>query len=171
MRSHAMFPSRPRGSTQSTHPSTVRVLSTHSPTYQSIIAALLTLAASTLIACGSPRRDDCKTLSTAVNVATDRIEKAQATPLDPHGLKALADALEKSGSEVEALKLTTPDTQKLAKDYVTLVRDTAKSARAMAASGEAGEIEKAKGESQNLEKLVGGEPKLVADINKFCAAE
>lgn len=131
----------------------------------------LPIAVLTLTACGSPRRDDCKTLSVAVNISTDRIEKAQATPLDPHGLKALADALEKSGSEVEALKLTTPDTQKLAKDYVALVRDTAKSARSMASFGEAGEIEKAKAESQNLEKLVGSEPKLVADINKFCASE
>ncbi len=134
-------------------------------------AAFLALAALLAAGCASPKRDECRALSTMINTTADRIDKAQASPLDPSGLKALADALEKSAGEADALKLTVPDLSKQAKAYGQLTRDVAKTARDMAAAGEANDIEKAKEASVAMEKLVGGEPKLVAEVNKLCVGE
>lgn len=124
-----------------------------------------------LSACGSLKREECRALSTLVNAGADGIEKAQASALDPNGLKALAAVLEKSATDAEALKLTTDDVQKHATSYASLVRGVAKTARDMAAAGEAGDLEKAKAANAAMEKLVGEEPKLIADMNKVCSKE
>jgi len=134
--------------------------------------AFVSLAAALLLAaCGSPKREECRALSTVINTGADRIDKAQSSMLDPTGLEALADSLEKSATEAEAVKLTAEDLQKHAKDYASLVRDVAKTARAMAAAGKAGDLEKAKAANAEMEKLVGAEPKLIGELNKACAAE
>lgn len=130
------------------------------------LVALLALSA-----CASPRREECRALGTLINAGADRIEKAQSSALDPTGLKALADVLEKSATDAEALKLTAEDVQKHAVSYATLVRGVAQTARAMAAAGEAGDLEKAKAANAAMEKLVGEEPKLIADVNKVCSKE
>jgi len=99
------------------------------------------------------------------------VDKAQASALDPSGLKALADALDKSATEAEALKLTVPDLQKHAKAYAALNRDVAKTAREMAAAGEASDRAKAEAAGDAMEKIVANEPKLVGEVNKLCLAE
>lgn len=133
------------------------------------VAAFVAVLA--LSACGSLKREECRALSTLVNAGADGIEKAQASALDPNGLKALAAVLEKSATDAEALKLTTDDVQKHAAGYAALVRGVAKTARDMAAAGEAGDLEKAKAANAAMEKLVGEEPKLIADLNKVCSKE
>lgn len=134
-------------------------------------AILFTALALLVAGCASPKRDECRAVSTMINATADRIDKAQASALDPSGLKALAEVLDKSAGEAEALKLSVPDLAKQAKAYATLTRDVAKSAREMAAAGEVGDVEKAKEASVGMEKLVGAEPKLVADVNKLCLGE
>lgn len=121
--------------------------------------------------CGSEKRDQCRALSTTMNQAADRIDKAQASALDPSGLKALADALDKSATETDALKITVPDLQKQQKSYAALLRDVSKTAREMASAGEAGDRAKAEAAGDAMEKIVGAEPKLVAEVNKLCAAD
>ncbi|MEZ4298030.1 MAG: hypothetical protein R3B70_23940 [Polyangiaceae bacterium] len=133
--------------------------------------ALLLAATLALTACGSPRRDDCRTLGALLNNGADRIDKARATPLDPHGLKSLADILEQTATEADALKLQSEDLQKLSKDYASLLREVARNARDMATAGEAGDADKAKAESETMEKLIAAEPKLIAEVNKLCSAE
>lgn len=128
-------------------------------------------AALTMTACASAKREECRALTTVINAGADRIDKAQATPLDPTGLKALAEGLEKSAGEADALKLTVADLQKPAKDYASLVRDVAKAARDMATAGEARDLEKAKAANAEMEKLVGNEPKVIADVNKLCSGQ
>lgn len=132
------------------------------------LAALLTFSA---LGCASPKRDECRALSSMINTTADRIDKAQASPLDPSGLKALAEVLEKSAGEADGLKLGVPDLAKQAKAYAALTRDVAKTARDMAAAGDANDLEKAKEASLAMEKLVGSEPKLVAEVNKLCTGE
>jgi hypothetical protein len=134
-------------------------------------AALALIAAVTTAACASPKRDECRAFVTVINTGADRVDKAQVSALDPTGLKALADGLEKSATEADALKPTVTDLQKQTKDYASLVRDVAKTARAMAAAGEGGDLEKAKAASTEMEKLVGNEPKVIADVNKLCSAD
>lgn len=129
-----------------------------------VLGAIAALA----IGCGSPRRDECRTLSTMINATADRVEKAQASPLDPSGLKALADALDKSAGESDALKLTVPELQKQAKAYAALTRQVAQTAREMAAGGEAGDITKAEAANQAMEKAIANEPALLAEVNKLC---
>ena len=133
-----------------------------------VLAASLSLA---LAACASAKRDECRTLSTMINATADRVDEAQASPLDPSGLKALADVLEKSATEADTLKLTVPELTKHAKDYAALQRDVAKTAREMAAAGEANDQGRAETAGQALEKLVAMEPKLVSEVNKLCAAD
>lgn len=142
------------------------------PWAKGAIAALLATALCTLSACGSStKREECRSLTTVINAGADRVEKAQSTVLDPAGLKGLSDSLEKSATEAEALKLTTPELQQHAKDYAALVRDVAKTARAMAAASESLDIDKAKAASAEMEKLTGNEPKLVSAVNKVCTGE
>lgn len=131
-------------------------------------ALALVLAAA---GCSSPKRDECRALSTLINATADRVDEAQASPLDPSGLKALADVLEKSAAEADALKLGVPELAKHAKDYAALQRDVAKAAREMAAAGEASDQPRAEAAGQALEKLVANEPKLMADVNKLCASD
>lgn len=123
-----------------------------------------------LAGCGSPKRDECRSLQTLINTTADGIDKAQASPLDPSGLKALADVLEKSATDAEALKLTVPELAKHAKDYAALQRDVAKTARDMAVAGEAADQPAAESANKAMERLVPNEPKLVADLNKFCGS-
>ena len=122
-------------------------------------------------ACASPKRDECRAFVTVINTGADRIDKAQATTLDPTGLKSLAEGLDKSATETEALKVTVTDLQPHTKDYASLVRDVARTARAMAAAGETGDLEKAKAANAEMEKLVGNEPKVIAGVNKLCSGE
>ena len=133
-------------------------------------SAILALCA-LLAGCGSAKRDECRSLTTAINVTADRIDKAQASALDPGGLKSLADVLDQSAGEVDALKLTVPDLSTQAKAYAALTRDVAKTAREMAAAGEANDVEKAKAAGLAMEKAIGSEPKLIADVNKMCLGE
>ena len=130
---------------------------------------LLGLVAIVAAACGSAKRDECRSLSALMNQSADKIDKAQATALDPSGLKALADTLDKSATEADALKLTVPELQAHRKTYATLLRDTSKTAREMAVAGEAGDRPKAEAAGDAMEKIVAAEPKLVADVNKTCA--
>ena len=130
--------------------------------------AALALAALTSAGCGSPKRDECRALQTMVNATADRIDKAQASPLDPSGLKALADVLEKAAAEAESLKPATPELAKHAKDYAALQRDVAKTARDMATAGEANDQAAAEAANRSMEKLVANEPKLIAELNKLC---
>lgn len=132
---------------------------------------LLAAAAIAIAGCGSPKRDECRSLSVAINATADRVEKAQASPLDPSGLKALADALDKSAGEMDALKLSVPDLQKHAKAYSGLTRDIAKTAREMAVAGEANDQAKATAANDAMEKLAANEPKMIAELNKLCQAE
>ena len=134
-------------------------------TFASLAAVLL------MTACASPKREECRALNTVINAGADRIDKAQTSLVDPHGLEALADALEKSATEAEALKLTQADLQKHAKDYASLVRDVAKTARAIDAAGKSGDREKAQAANAEMEKLVGAEPKLIGEVNKACTAD
>lgn len=121
--------------------------------------------------CASAKREECRTLSSMMNQTADRVDKAQASALDPSGLKALAEALDKSATEADALKLTMPELQKHAKAYAALNRDVAKVAREMAAAGEAGDRAKAEAAGEAMEKVVANEPKLVAEVNKLCLSE
>ncbi len=121
--------------------------------------------------CASAKREECRALSSMMNQTADRVDKAQASALDPSGLKALADALDKSATEADALKLTMPELQKHAKAYAALNRDVAKVAREMAAAGEAGDRAKAEAAGDAMEKAVANEPKLVAEVNKLCLSE
>ena len=121
--------------------------------------------------CASAKREECRALSSMMNQTADRVDKAQASALDPSGLKALADALDKSATEADALKLTMPELQKHAKAYAALNRDVAKVAREMAAAGEAGDRAKAEAAGDAMEKVVANEPKLVAEVNKLCLSE
>ncbi len=91
-------------------------------------------------------------------------------PLDPSGLKALAEVLEKSATDAEALKLTVPELTKHAKDYAALQRDVAKTARDMAMAGETNDQPAAETANRSMEKLVPSEPKLIADLNKLCGS-
>jgi hypothetical protein len=134
-------------------------------------AAALLLVAALSSACASPKREECRALTTLINAGADRFDKSQASVLDPTGLKALADVLEKAATEAEALKLTAADVQQQAKDYASLVRNVAKTARAMAAAAEGGDLEKAKAANTEMEKLVADEPKLIAAVNKVCSVE
>lgn len=134
-------------------------------------SAALLLGLVALAGCASPKRDECRALATMMNQTADRVDKAQASALDPSGLKALADALDKSATEAEALKLTVPDLQKHAKAYAALNRDVAKTAREMAAAGEASDRAKAEAAGDAMEKIVANEPKLVGEVNKLCLAE
>ena len=134
-------------------------------------SGVLLLGVVALAGCASPKRDECRALSTMMNQTADRVDKAQASALDPSGLKALADALDKSATEAEALKLTVPDLQKHAKAYAALNRDVAKTAREMAAAGEASDRAKAEAAGDAMEKIVANEPKLVGEVNKLCLAE
>ncbi|MFO0592634.1 MAG: hypothetical protein U0441_34135 [Polyangiaceae bacterium] len=129
----------------------------------------LGLSAIVVAACGSAKRDECRSLSTLMNQGADKIDKAQATALDPSGLKALADTLDKTATEADALKLTVPELVTHRKSYAALLRDTSKTAREMAAAGEAGDRPKAEAAGDAMEKIVAAEPKLVADVNKACA--
>jgi hypothetical protein len=133
----------------------------------------LVLAAITLSSagCASAKRDECRALSTMMNATADRVDKAQASALDPSGLEALANALDKSATEADALKLTIPDLQKHAKNYAALNRDVAKTAREMAAAGKAGDRAKAEAAGDAMEKIVANEPKLVGEVNKLCLTE
>lgn len=121
--------------------------------------------------CASAKREECRALSSMMNQTADRVDKAQASALDPSGLKALAEALDKSATEADALKLTMPELQKHAKAYAALNRDVAKVAREMAAAGEAGDRAKAEAAGEAMEKVVANEPKLVAEVNKLCLSE
>jgi hypothetical protein len=116
-------------------------------------AAALLLVAALSAACSSPKREECRALTTLINASADRFDKGQASVLDPTGLKALADV------------------QQQAKDYASLVRNVAKTARAMAAAAEGGDLEKAKAANTEMEKLVADEPKLIAAVNKVCSVE
>lgn len=132
-------------------------------------ATIVALALTALLpACGSPKRDECRALQTLINATADSVDKAQASPLDPSGLKALADVLEKAATDAEALKLSVPELQKHAKDYAALQRDVAKTARDMAKAGETTDQAAADAANKAMEKIVANEPKLVADINKLC---
>lgn len=131
----------------------------------------LGLAALLAAGCASPRRDECRTLSTMINATADRVEKAQASPLDPSGLKALADVLDKSAGDADALKLTTPELQKQAKAYAALTRQVAQTARDMAAAGDAGDLPKAQAANLAMEKAIANEPLLLADVNKLCPSD
>jgi hypothetical protein len=133
--------------------------------------ALVPFAALALTACGSPKREECRALTTIINAGADHVDKAQVTPLDPTGLKALAAGLEKAATDADALKVTQADLQKHTKDYASLVRDVAKTARDMAAAGEGANLEKAKAANTEMEKLVGNEPKVIAEVNKVCSAQ
>jgi hypothetical protein len=124
-----------------------------------------------LAGCSSQKREECRALSTLVNATADSIDKAKSSALDPSGLKSLADVLEKAATDTDALKLKVPETTKHAKDYAALLRDVANTCREMAAAGEAADQPKAEAAGQTMEKLVAGEPKLVAELNKFCSAE
>lgn len=131
--------------------------------------ALVAAVALTLVGgCASPRRDECRKLSAIINATTDRVDKAQASPLDPSGLKSLAEALEKTATEAEALKLTVPELNKQATDYGALMREVAKTARDMAAGGEAGDITRAEAANQEMVKAIAKEPPLIAEVNKLC---
>lgn len=132
---------------------------------------VLVAAALALPGCASKKREECRALTTLINTGAERIDKAQASLVDPTGLKALADVLDKSATEAGALPLTAPDLQKHAQSYAALVRDVAKTAREMAAAGEAGDVEKAKAAGAAMEKLVGDEPRLIGEVNKLCSAE
>jgi soluble cytochrome b562 len=132
---------------------------------------MLAAAALLITACVSPKREECRSLTTLINTGADQVEKAQSTALDPAGLKTLAEALEKSATGAEALKLTDPELQKQAKEYAVLMREVAKTAQAMSAAASAGDLEKAKAASSEMEKHVGYEPKVIAAVNKVCAAE
>ena len=121
--------------------------------------------------CASPKRDECRALMSMVNTTADRVDKAQASPLDPSGLKALSEAIEKSATEAEALKLTVPDLQKHAKGYIALTRDIAKTAREMASAGEAHDRPRAEAAGDAMEKLAAQEPKLLRELNGFCHGE
>lgn len=145
----------------------IRVISSFSWT------GLLPLAALGIasLGCASPKRDECRALMGAVNTTADRVDKAQASTLDPSGLKALADGLEKSATEADALRLTIPDLQKHAKAYSALTRDIAKTARDMAAAGETHDRPRAEAAGDAMEKLAAQEPKLLRDLNGFCLGE
>lgn len=133
-----------------------------------LVAAALAIAPA---GCGSPRRDECRALTATINTTADRVDKAQASPLDPSGLKALADALDKSAAEADALKLTVPELQAHAKSYSSLTRDVAKTAREMAAAGEARDRPRADAAGDAMEKLAANEPKLLGEVNKICLGE
>ncbi len=109
-------------------------------------------------------------MQTLVNTTADAVDKAQASPLDPSGLKALAGVLEKAATDADALKPTVPDVAKHAKDYAALQRDVAKTARDMATAGEANDPAAADAANKAMEKIVAAEPKLIADINKLCGS-
>lgn len=134
-------------------------------------ASVAALAVAALLpACGSPKRDECRALQTLINATADSVDKAQASPLDPSGLKALADVLDKAAADAEALKPTVPELAKHAKDYAALQRDVAKTARDMAKAGEAADQGAADTANKAMEQIVATEPKLVADINKLCGS-
>jgi hypothetical protein len=136
------------------------------------LRGLLALALSVLLTaaagCASPKRDECRAVTTMMNVTAERIEKAQATPLDPGGLKALAEALDKSAGAADALKLSVPDVQKQAKTYAAVMREVAQTARDMAAAGEALDKTKAETAGRAMEQAVAKEPPVVAETNKIC---
>lgn len=125
----------------------------------------------TAAGCASPKRDECRTVTTMMNATADRVDKAQSSPLDPSGLKALAEVLDKSAVQAEALRLTVPEVQKQAKAYAELTREVARTAREMATAGETGDRTKAEAANRTMEQAVAKEPQLVADVNKVCLGE
>ena len=133
--------------------------------------AILAAVAAVAAGCGSPKRDECRALMNVVNVTADRVEKAQASSMDPNGLRALADGVDKSVADVTALRFTIPDLDKQAKAYAALWRDIAKPSREMAAAGEARDRPKAEAAGDAMEKLVAQEPKLQGDLNRVCQQE
>lgn len=133
--------------------------------------ALLAAAALALPACGSQKREECRSLTSLINAGAEGVEKAQASALDPAGLKSVATVLEKSAGDAEALKLADAALQKQAKDYAALMRAVAKETREMAAAAENGDLEKAKAAGAAMEKLVGDEPRVIGEVNKVCTAE
>lgn len=132
--------------------------------------AVLLVASS---ACGRSKVTQCNALVAAMNGGAQAVSKIDNVSTDPKSagaIRQIGEALEKAGQEVTKLELSVAELKGFRDQYVALSKDTAATARDMAAAAEAKDKDKITATSAALEKQVAAEQALVDNLNKFCQA-
>jgi hypothetical protein len=119
------------------------------------------------------RARECNDVVAVINRAAEGIDRMGdgGPELSGDDFATMASTLDKAASAVSALALTLPQLHKLARDYVTMARGTASSARAMAEAMRGEDASRIEPARKGLEAAVDPEERIVRDINTFCQTQ
>jgi len=114
---------------------------------------------------------ECNALIGVINKAVDDLNHvAQTSPGSSatDDYKVMADTMDRAANGIAEVELRDERLQRFAQEYETMARQVAKSARALNAAVEAGNLAKVGAAKADVEKAVQKEDPLVDAINKYC---